>query len=80
MNTASWCAKFTTLNECVEGIGGGTFGFQPRIVPPSVANRNTDGPEEPAWWTLKPVPPLNTSPVGASLTPTTSGFAAPVPS
>ena len=68
------------MNAFVEGAGGGTPGFQPRIVPNSVANRNRDGPEKPSWLTTNREPPLNTAPVGAPGTFTTNGIAIPVPS
>ena len=49
--------------------------FQARIVPPSVENRNSAGPEP----TTKCVPPLNTTPVGAVGTETTRAAAVPSP-
>ena len=70
----------TILNALVEGAGIGTFGFQPRITPLSVANRNTDGPSAPSCVTWNPEPPLNTVPVGAPPTVTTSGIGLPFPS
>src|SRR5215813_5915707 len=56
----------------VAGAGGGTAGFQPRIVPDSVAKMNRDGPDAWPLVTTNPVPPLNTAPVGAPGTETTS--------
>ena len=57
-----------------------TPGFQPRIFPSSVENRNSEGPDTPSWLTTKSELPLNTVPVGAPFTLTTSGMVAPVPS
>src|SRR5689334_11425695 len=75
LNTAPSPVLSTTTNDCVDLGGGGTFGFQPRIVPASVANMNTDGPEWPfPSLTVKPEPPLKTIPVGPPSTLTTSGF------
>ena len=78
---ASRPARFTTVNDRVRGVRGrGTPGFHPRIVPLSVANRNTAGPESAPWCTTKSLLPLKTVPVGAPPTSTTSGILAPVPS
>jgi len=44
---------------------GSTAGFQPEIVPSSVANRNWLGANAPPWLTAKPLVGLNTLPVGA---------------
>src|SRR5919204_3592709 len=62
----------------VEGAGGGTAGLHPRMVPLSVANRNSAGPEFVTSVTTNCEPPLNTAPVGAPGTLTTSGIAVPV--
>src|SRR6478736_4125595 len=70
----------TTRNAVVDGAGGGTFGFHARITPLSVSNRNKAGAVAPFFETLKPVPPLNTAPVGAPATLTTNGTALPLPS
>src|SRR5204862_1073169 len=72
--------RSTTLKLFVDGAGGGTSGFQPRIVPLSVAKRNTDGSEAPLWLTTNPDVPLKTVPVGAPLTLTISGSGWPEPS
>ena len=50
------------------------------IVPASVENRNTDGPDVDAFVTVKSVLPLYTRPVGPPATSTTNGMMAPVPS
>jgi len=55
-----------TTKACVDGAGGGTLGFHPRICPASVSNRNSDGPEWVPSVTTKSEPPLNTVPVGSS--------------
>src|SRR5262249_45561207 len=60
-----------------EKAGGGTLGFQPRIVPDSVANANTAGPWNPACFTMNAGVPLNTVPVGAPATSTINGIAFP---
>ena len=50
-----------------------TVGVQPRIVPPSVANRNRAAPLLPFWLTTKSAAlPLKTVPVGAPATETVS--------
>jgi len=57
-----------------------TVGDQPRIVPPSVANRNRAAPDFPFWLTTKSVAtPLNTVPVGPPGTATVSACFAPLP-
>ena len=57
-----------------------TVGDQPRIVPPSVANRNRADPDFPFWLTTKSVAtPLNTVPVGPPGTATVSGCFPPPP-
>src|SRR6516162_5301753 len=71
-------------NDCVDRGGGGTPGFHPRIVPPSVANMKTAGPECPLPSLITKFElPLNTMPVGSPATPTTSGvggnWATPMP-
>src|SRR5436190_630205 len=55
-----------------------TAGFQPRIVPLSVAKMKRAGPEVVPFVTTKLGPPLKTTPVGAPATPTRSGIVAPV--
>src|SRR4051812_2821386 len=80
LKMASWPDMSTTLNALGDGAGAGTFGFHPRIVPDSPANRNSDGPESPMCETTKPDPPLKTVPVGAPNTFTTNGSGVPVPS
>ena len=80
LKIASLPWRFTTVNARVEVPGPGTPGFQPRIAPASVSNRNSDAPALPPWLTTKPGPPLNTVPVGAPPTRTTSGIALPIPS
>jgi hypothetical protein len=47
---------------------GSTFGFQPLIVPLSLAKMNAAGPDLAPKLTTKPEPPLKTVPVGAPLT------------
>ena|SRR5438552_65752 len=47
--------------------------FHPRILPSSVANRNSAGPDP----TTKSEPVFDTAPVGAFGTDTTSGLGAP---
>src|SRR5262249_40919035 len=42
-----------------------TVGFQPLIVPDSLAKMNRAGPELPFAATTKPGPPLKTAPVGS---------------
>jgi hypothetical protein len=55
-----------------------TDGVQPRIVPPSVANRNRAAPLLPFWLTTKSVGlPLKTVPEGAPGTETVSACFAP---
>src|SRR6185436_7654930 len=44
---------------------GSTCGFHPLICPPSVTKMNTAGLLTPFFFTRNPVPPLNTTPVGA---------------
>src|SRR5690348_12736362 len=44
-------------------------GFQPEIVPSSVANMKKLGPEPPPPVTTKPELPLNTTPVGVPVVP-----------
>src|SRR3954470_18953614 len=55
----------TAVCAAVDVGGGGTAGFQPVIVPASEENRKRAGPELAPECTTKPVPPLNTVPVGA---------------
>src|SRR5881396_2963875 len=55
-----------------------TPGFQPRIVPPSVAKMKRAGPEAAPFVTTKLAPPLKTTPVGAPATPTRSPIVTPV--
>ena len=62
------------------GTGGGTFGFQPLIVPSSLAKMKNAGPCAPPLDTSNPDPVLPTTPVGAPAPPapatlTTSGVA-----
>src|SRR4051812_37025575 len=63
-----------------EGGGGGTPGLHPRIVPLSVEKMNSAAPEFVPSLTTNPGPPLNTSPVGAPGTLTTSDCGVPDPS
>src|SRR3954447_20950789 len=73
--------RLATTNALVDGGEvEGTFGFQPRILPSSLANRNNEGPESPLLRTTKSDVPLKTVPVGPPRTSTTSGSTAPVPS
>src|SRR6266511_3587149 len=60
-----------------DGAGGGTPGFQPRIVPSSLANRNSAGPDAVPLETTKLEVPLKTAPVGPPPTRTSSGIFAP---
>src|ERR671931_2230531 len=71
--------RSTTTNDWVEGAGGGTPGFHPRMVPLSVTHMNLDGPESTPSLTMKLGPPLKTMPVGAPATWTTSGCGSPSP-
>src|SRR6478609_3817588 len=57
-----------------------TLGFQPRILPSSLANRNRAAPDCPLWLTTKSDVPLKTVPVGPPPTLTTSGRGLPEPS
>src|SRR6266487_1352349 len=50
-----------------------TVGFQPDIVPSSVAKMKRLGPETPPSVTTKPLVPLKTLPVGAELVPPAGG-------
>jgi len=69
------------LKACVEGAGAGTLGFQPEIVPSSLAKMKVEAPEAPApSLTVKLVPPENTMPVGDPGTATTSACGVPSPS
>src|SRR5262245_2411636 len=52
--------EFTAITALV----GLTVGFQPKIVPSSVTNRKTAGPELPFAVTAKPLVLLKTRPVG----------------
>ena len=61
------------MNAWVEPAAG-TFGFQPEMVPSSLAKRNRAAPDTPPDVTANPVPPLNTVPVGAPGTVTVSGI------
>src|SRR6266536_3518202 len=72
--------RSTPISVCVDSGGGGTAGLHPRIVPASVAKMNREEPELVSTLTTNPEPPLNTSPVGAPGTLTTSGRALPDPS
>jgi hypothetical protein len=57
-----------------------TDGVQPRIVPPSVANRKRAAPLFPSWLMTKSAAlPLKTVPVGPPGTDTVSGTLAPLP-
>src|SRR5919198_1428794 len=76
---ASTSDRSATMNDWVENGGGGTFGFQPRMVPLSVAHMKTDGPELSPWRTTKLSLSLKTIPVGAPATWTTSGNGVPSP-
>src|SRR6478672_4299931 len=65
--TCAWC-------DCG---GGGTPGFQPRILPSSVAKMNAAGPDALPFETTKCAPALETAPVGTFGTWTTSETALP---
>src|SRR5256885_2579042 len=66
-----------------------TPGLQPEMVPSSVEKMNAATPEAVPLDTVKPVPPLNTMPLGVEMVPagepagagtvTTSGVIAPAP-
>ena len=58
---------------------GDTVGLQPLITPLSVANRNAAEAELTPACSTNCEPPLNTMPVGAPGTETTSGMMEPVP-
>src|SRR5437764_12202404 len=77
--SASTLLRSMMTNARVEGGGGGTAGFHPRMVPLSVENRNTDGPWSPPCLTTKSLLPLYTVPVGAPGTFTVSGTFEPSP-
>src|SRR5262249_37911311 len=70
----------TTRNAFIDGEGGGTFGFHARITPLSVSTTNQAVAVAPLFDTWKALPPVNTVPVGAPETVTTSGTALPLPS
>src|SRR6266545_2040673 len=63
----------------VEGAGDGTAGLHPRIWPAIVAKMNRAAPELVPSVTTKPVPPLNTTPVGPPGTLTSSAILLPAP-
>src|SRR5215467_10410233 len=50
-----------------------TFGFQPEIVPSSVAKMKTAGPDLPPSETTNPDEPLNAMPVGVAVSVEPSG-------
>src|SRR4029453_5630451 len=60
-----------------EGAGGGAPGFHPRIVPSSLANRNSAGPDAVPLETTKLGVPLKTAPVGPPPTSTSRGTFTP---
>src|SRR5436305_14122673 len=76
---ASTFERSTPTKVWVENGGGGTAGLQPRMVPPSVANRKRDGPEWVPSLITNRGPPLKTRPVGFPGTWTTSGIGFPSP-
>ena len=68
-----------SVDAVAGGTGGGTLGFQPRISPPSPSKRKTAGALAPPALTTKlGAARLNTSPVGAPGTFTTSGSGIPL--
>src|SRR5436309_1426670 len=72
--------RSTTTSVLVDGVPAGTTGFHPRMVPLSVANRKRAGPACGPCPTTNSGPPLNTVPVGAPATCTTSDWGMPAPS
>src|SRR5207249_10171510 len=73
-----YTAPAAELSTATTARVGATAGFQPRIVPLSVAKMKRAGPEAVPFVTTKPAPPLKTTPVGAPATPTRSAIVAPV--
>src|SRR5260221_8359343 len=66
-------ARVASVEEVAGETGGGTFGFQPEMVPFSPANRKAAGPEAPPCDTTNPLEPLKTCPEGGAGVWTSSG-------